>query len=34
MQLLADRLVQLKLVERVSDETVRQLLKKTKLSRG
>jgi transposase len=34
MQLLADRLVQLKIVEAVSDETVRRTLKKTRSSRG
>ena len=34
MQLLADRLVQLKIVEAVSDETVRRTLKKTSSSRG
>ena len=34
MQLLADKLVELKLVERISDETVRQTLKKTSLSPG
>jgi transposase len=34
MQLLADKLVELKVVERISDETVRQTLKKTSLSRG
>jgi transposase len=34
MQLLADRLVQLKLIEQVSDETVRRILKKTTSSRG
>jgi hypothetical protein len=34
MQLLADRLVQLKIVEAVSDETVRRALKKTSSSRG
>lgn len=34
MQLLADRLVELKVVESISDETVRCLLKKTKLSPG
>ena len=34
MQLLADRLVELKLVEAVSDETVRRVLKKTTSSRG
>ncbi len=34
MQLLADRLVQLKVVESISDETVRQTLKKTRSSRG
>ena len=34
MQLLADRLVQLKVVDRVSDETVRRVLKKTRSSRG
>ncbi len=34
MQLLADRLVELKLVESISDETVRRTLKKTKLNLG
>jgi transposase len=34
MQLLADRLVALKVVETVSDETVRRTLKKTRRSRG
>lgn len=34
MQLLADRLVSLEIVEHISDETVRQTLKKTNLSRG
>ena len=34
MQLLADRLVALSLVESISDETVRRTLKKTKLSLG
>lgn len=34
MQLLADRLVELKIVETISDETVRLLLKKTNSSRG
>jgi len=34
MQLLADSLVTLELVESISDETVRTTLKKTKLSRG
>lgn len=34
MQLLADRLVELKVVDSISDETVRLLLKKTKLSPG
>jgi len=34
MQLLADKLVELKVVERISDETVRQTLKKTSLSPG
>lgn len=34
MQLLADRLVELRLVESVSDETVRRSLKKTSSSRG
>lgn len=34
MQLLAERLVTLDLVENISDETVRQTLKKTKLNRG
>jgi transposase len=34
MQLLADRLVELKVVDTVSDETVRRALKKTRSSRG
>jgi DNA-binding CsgD family transcriptional regulator len=34
MQLLADKLIELKVVERISDETVRRALKKTSLSRG
>ena len=34
MQLLADKLVELKVVESISDETVRRTLKKTSLSRG
>jgi Homeodomain-like domain len=34
MQLLAERLVALQLVEAVSDETVRRVLKKTTSSRG
>ena len=34
MQLLADRLVELKFVESISDETIRRTLKKTSLSRG
>ena len=34
MQLLADKLVELKLVDAVSDETVRRTLKKTRSSRG
>jgi hypothetical protein len=34
MQLLAERLVELNLVESISDETIRQTLKKTKLSLG
>lgn len=34
MQLLADRLVELKVVQKVSDETVRRVLKKTGLSLG
>ena len=34
MQLLADRLVELKLVESISDETVRRTLKKTRLNLG
>lgn len=34
MQLLADRLVELKVVDRISDETVRTELKKTTSSRG
>lgn len=34
MQLLADKLVELKVVERISDETVRRTLKKTSSSHG
>jgi len=34
MQLLADRLVELKIVDSISDETVRRTLKKTRSSRG
>ncbi len=34
MQRLADKLVELKVVEHISDETVRRTLKKTSLSRG
>jgi hypothetical protein len=34
MQLLADRLVELEVVEGISDETVRRTLKKGMLSRG
>lgn len=34
LQLLADRLVQLEVVERISDQTVRRTLKKTSSSRG
>jgi transposase len=34
MQLLGNRLVQLQVVESISDETVRQTLKKTRLNRG
>ena len=34
MQLLADKLVELRVVEAVSDETVRRTLKKTRSSRG
>jgi transposase len=34
MQLLADRLVELRAVDEVSDETVRRCLKKTRSSRG
>lgn len=34
MQLLADKLVELKVVERISDETVRRTLKKSSSSRG
>lgn len=34
MQLLADKLVELKVVEDISDETVRRLLKKTRSSHG
>jgi hypothetical protein len=33
-QLLADKLVELKVVEQISDETVRRTLKKTSSSRG
>lgn len=34
MQLLADKLVEIGIVESISDETVRRVLKKTKSSRG
>jgi transposase len=34
LRMLADKMVELKYAERVSHETVRQVLKKTKLSRG
>ena len=34
MQLLADRLVELEIVDSICDETVRRVLKKTKSSRG
>jgi transposase len=34
LQLLADRLVELRVVDTVSDETVRRVLKKTRSSRG
>ena len=34
MQLLADKLVELEVVDSISDETVRQALKKTSSSRG
>jgi len=34
MQLLADRLVEMQIVESISDETVRKTLKKTRLSLG
>jgi transposase len=34
MQLLADRLVELRIVDRISDDTVHRTLKKTILSRG
>ena len=34
LQLLADKLVELRVVEAISDETVRQVLKKTNSSRG
>ena len=34
MQLLADKLVELKVVDEISDETVRRTLKKTSLNRG
>ena len=34
MQLLADKLVELEVVDSISDETVRRLLKKTRSSRG
>ena len=34
MQILADKLIELKYVDTISDETVRRTLKKTKLNRG
>jgi hypothetical protein len=34
LRLLADRLVELEIVEAISDETVRRVLKKTRSSRG
>jgi hypothetical protein len=34
MQLLADKLIELKVVEAISDETVRRAMKKTRSSRG
>ena len=34
LQLLADKLVELHVVDSISDETVRQVLKKTNSSRG
>ena len=34
MQLLADKLIELKIVETISDDTVHRTLKKTRLSRG
>jgi hypothetical protein len=34
MQLLADRLMELKVVEQISDETVRRMLKKTRSNHG
>jgi hypothetical protein len=34
LQLLADKLVELRVVDTISDETVRQVLKKTRSSRG
>jgi hypothetical protein len=34
LQLLADRLVELRVVDSVCDETVRRVLKKTRSSRG
>ncbi len=34
MQMLADKLVELEVVEGISDETVRRTLKKGKLNRG
>jgi hypothetical protein len=34
MQLLADRLVEVQLVDSISDETVRRTLQKTRASRG
>jgi transposase len=34
LQLLADKLVELKIVDAISDETVRRVLKKTRSSRG
>ena len=34
LRMLADKMIELKYVESVSHETIRQVLKKTKLSRG
>ena len=34
MQLLADKLVELNVVDEISDETIRRTLKKTRSSRG